>query len=343
MNTQDLILQDPEHLLELIRERAREYDFRRYLLGIARPDDYDRETHERAFRKLKIQLGTQLEAEWPERVVDFERPEVRFEIRAKREVHVVAIASPLFIGGRYLKFSREIPACRWKCTRCWGRGCKDCDGTGNVHGPSIQELIQPAALEITGGTETFFHGAGREDVDARMLGTGRPFVLEIREPRRRFPDLAELERHMNEGAGERARVERLAFAGRKQMVAAKACAAEKSYQAEVEFESEPPADLAERLAVLDGADIEQLSPTRVMRRRGEKALRIKQVIRQEILELEGQRMRWEVRAASGTYIKELISGDDGRTRPSIAELAGVPCRCTALDVTGIHWTPGWES
>src|SRR5256886_17315072 len=30
---------------------------------------------------------------------------------------------------------------------------------------------------------------GREDVDARMLGRGRPFILEIKEPRRRVIDL----------------------------------------------------------------------------------------------------------------------------------------------------------
>jgi len=33
------------------------------------------------------------------------------------------------------------------------------------------------------------HGMGREDVDARMLGRGRPFIIEIKEPRRRHFDL----------------------------------------------------------------------------------------------------------------------------------------------------------
>jgi len=38
---------------------------------------------------------------------------------------------------------------------------------------------------------------------------------------------------------------------------------------------------------------------------------------------------------SGTYIKELISGDDGRTRPSISEMIEVPCKVTELDVMEI--------
>jgi tRNA pseudouridine synthase 10 len=38
---------------------------------------------------------------------------------------------------------------------------------------------------------------------------------------------------------------------------------------------------------------------------------------------------------SGTYIKELISGDKGRTKPSISEMIGVPCNVTQLDVIKI--------
>ena len=36
-----------------------------------------------------------------------------------------------------------------------------------------------------GGVETKFSSAGREDVDVRMLGTGRPFVIEVLNPRTR--------------------------------------------------------------------------------------------------------------------------------------------------------------
>jgi tRNA pseudouridine synthase 10 len=38
---------------------------------------------------------------------------------------------------------------------------------------------------------------------------------------------------------------------------------------------------------------------------------------------------------SGTYIKELVSGDNGRTQPNISELIGVPCIVTELDVIEI--------
>ena len=42
-----------------------------------------------------------------------------------------------------------------------------------------------------------------------------------------------------------------------------------------------------------------------------------------------------VEAESGTYIKELISGDEGRTKPSISEMINNPCKVIELDVLEI--------
>jgi tRNA pseudouridine synthase 10 len=39
-----------------------------------------------------------------------------------------------------------------------------------------------------------------------------------------------------------------------------------------------------------------------------------------------------ITAETGTYIKELVHGDQGRTRPSVAELLGVACAVKSLEV-----------
>jgi len=52
--------------------------------------------------------------------------------------------------------------------------------------------------------------------------------------------------------------------------------------------------------------------------------------------LDGQTMEMTVRTDAGLYVKELISGDDGRTCPSVAEVLGVPAECAELDVLAIH-------
>ena len=39
-----------------------------------------------------------------------------------------------------------------------------------------------------------------------------------------------------------------------------------------------------------------------------------------------------LRTEAGAYIKEFISGDEGRTEPCVSRLLGVPCDCVELDV-----------
>ena len=49
-----------------------------------------------------------------------------------------------------------------------------------------------------------------------------------------------------------------------------------------------------------------------------------------------KRIELRVRAQAGTYIKELISGDNHRTYPSVSELLGVKAKVKELDVIEIH-------
>jgi len=44
----------------------------------------------------------------------------------------------------------------------------------------------------------------------------------------------------------------------------------------------------------------------------------------------------EIHGEGGLYIKELISGDEGRTEPSLAGLLGVGAEVTALDVVAVE-------
>ncbi|MDR0309867.1 MAG: tRNA pseudouridine(54/55) synthase Pus10, partial [Candidatus Methanoplasma sp.] len=125
------------------------------------------------------------------RPVEFKNPQVVACIDT-RFADVSLDIAPIFIAGRYTKYSREIPQTIWPCRACKGKGCPRCGGTGKMYQTSVQEIIGDIALEMSGGEEHFFHGMGREDIDARMLGDGRPFVLEINRPRKRDIDLDEL-------------------------------------------------------------------------------------------------------------------------------------------------------
>ena len=78
--------------------------------------------------------------------------------------------------------------------------CERCGGSGKQYEESVQELIDSVAIGATEGESSTFHGAGREDIDAKMLGTGRPFVVEIKTPKKRSVDLQILEESMNKAA-----------------------------------------------------------------------------------------------------------------------------------------------
>lgn len=73
----------------------------------------------------------------------------------------------IYLGGRYLKLSRKISQSRWLI---------DDERMGDG---SVQEIIGDVVFPCHKADSYKFHAAGREDIDVRMLGNGRPFILEI--------------------------------------------------------------------------------------------------------------------------------------------------------------------
>jgi len=342
---------DPRELAERIADATSSDEFDSFVIGFSRPasegkgsrrsDVYDREAHEAIYRPIKIAVGEELAERWPERRIDFQHPEIRIDVRDDGTIDLVR--APIFLAGRYRKLSRDIPSSRWIHHSCRGRGCDSCGWTGTLCGPSVQEIVSEPIVEWTGAEETFFHGLGREDTHARMLGDGSPFVLEVRRPRIRTVDLEGWERETNRRAAGLAEILLPAKVDRPEVRLLKEEPADKTYRAWIELEGDPPDDAEERVAALAGVDVAQYSPTRVKHRRGDDVVRHKKIFESTWLGRLGELFVWEVRASSGAYIKELVSSDDGRTRPSIAESLERPARCRFLDVLEIHWEPPWET
>jgi tRNA pseudouridine synthase 10 len=90
-------------------------------------------------------------------------------------------------------------------------------------------------------------------------------------------------------------------------------------------------DVKLSLSVLKGALISQRTPQRVAHRRADKE-RKRNVVDICLRGVEDGQYRIEVLGDAGLYIKELISGDEGRTVPSLTECIGAPAKVTALDV-----------
>jgi tRNA pseudouridine synthase 10 len=273
--------------------------------------------------------------------VDFERPHVQFVLDLDAD-RVETEINSAFVYGRYRKLEREIPQTEWPCRECDGSGrrgqepCGHCDGTGYLYDRSVEGLIAPLVEDVMDGVDTLFHGAGREDVDARMLGTGRPFVVEVKEPRRRHVDVDRLEADVNAFADGAVAVSGLRLATYEMVERVKSLEASKTYRAHVEFDTPVEADaLAAALEELDGATIQQDTPRRVDHRRAN--LTRTRAVYAASGDLEDPRHATvEIHGAGGLYVKELVSGDDGRTEPSLAGLLGVGARVTDLDVLSVE-------
>jgi len=239
---------------------------------------------------------------------------------------------PVYIYGRYLKRVRHISQTRWLCGYCEGRGCEICNFTGKKYVSSVEELIAIPAIELFRARDAKLHGAGREDVDARMLGTGRPFVLEVIEPRRRFVDLKELERAVNSQRW--IAVRELEYADSEKVNEVKMERYRKKYRAKIVFEEEVDREkLVKALESLKG-EIRQRTPVRVSHRRSDR-VRIRRLFETRLIHHTGRAAVVEFEAEAGLYIKELVSGDSGRTAPSLSEKIGIPARVERLDVIAV--------
>jgi tRNA pseudouridine synthase 10 len=345
----------------------------------------------------------------------------------------------VYIYGRYRKLTRGIPQTRWPCRMCKGRSCESCQFTGLQYEKSVQDLIGNPLLELFEAEEHAFHGMGREDIDVRCLGRGRPFVIEMKNPKKRSMNVQELEKCINEYANGDVQVSSIRESSRSEVIRIKDTPAEKSYtirfalepmsEAEfavltapldltgeddgqgkrkkkkrtekrsdrtkpiqneiivdqgyteeqlesmkkdelvvlakekklavsgtkkdlkariIEFQNQPspefdlPNDdhIITTIEALNGLKIAQRTPDRVAHRRAD-LIRRRTVFEAhspliEVNEEGNKEVEFTLRCESGTYVKETIHGDSGRTQPCLATMLKAKCRVLWLDVGDIH-------
>ncbi|MEA1998805.1 MAG: tRNA pseudouridine(54/55) synthase Pus10 [Euryarchaeota archaeon] len=281
--------------------------------------------------ELNREVGKRIEHETG-KIADFDRPDLVVILNLVTEAVELQINS-VFIYGRYRKFKRGIPQTKWLCRECRGKGCERCDFTGKMYAESVEELIGGSILEEFGGVDTVLHGSGREDIDARMLGSGRPFVMEIKEPKRRELDLKWLENKVNDENKDKVEVLELQYVKREAVAKIKNAKVDKTYRAVVSLKTSVlEEDLRSALDNLIGAVIEQRTPLRVVHRRAD-LVRKRKVYDAKLISFEVPIV--ELKCDGGLYIKELISGDNGRTIPSLSELLGTEVEVKELDVVDV--------
>ena len=231
------------------------------------------------------------------------------------------LKDPLYLKGNYNKFSREIGQSPWEIN-----GERVCVS-------SVEEEIKGIIIKKYEAEDLKFNAGGREDRDVRMLGKGRPFMLEIINPKKNMEKkLKEIEEEINKNS-KFIKIKNLEICNKEYTEHIKKAEVNKMkiYSCFVWTKKELNEEDINKLNSIKNLEVIQKTPLRVLHRR---SLMDRKKI---IYELKAEKvnkhfMILDVISSAGTYIKEFVHSDLMRTEPSIKSLLDCDVDILQLDV-----------
>ncbi|KAI4461840.1 hypothetical protein MML48_5g00009058 [Holotrichia oblita] len=185
-----------------------------------------------------------------------------------------------------------------------------------------------------------FSSSGREDCDVRCLGKGRPFYIEVLDPMKTkisFKEFRQIETEINKT--ELIGVLHMQNVDRSELTKVKEGEEEKTkdYNALCLTKDPITQEQLDKINNYGKVEILQKTPIRVLHRRP-LAIRNKTIYEMKAKPVEGKPnlIDLHLNTQAGTYVKEFVHGDFGRTIPNIGEIIGTDVDIIALDVTAIN-------
>lgn len=252
-------------------------------------------------------------------------------------VEASCVHMPVYLAGRYCKYSRLLSQTPWILN---GK---------RIMESSVQELITDVVTEHIPNEKIMFSSSGREDVDVRMLGRGRPFVLEIFKTKKTnfsVSDMEAIEQEINSNTKDIS-VSDLQVISKNMTQALKDGeeSKRKTYRALCCASRHITEDDVALVSSLKDVRLKQKTPIRVLHRRN-LAERERMVYEMSLEPLKGaedgeHRFYLHITTQAGTYIKEFVHGDFGRTVPSLGSYLNIGMDILELDVEEIDldWPP----
>eukprot|EP00939_MAST-03C_sp_MAST-3C-sp1_P003677 g3677.t1 len=235
----------------------------------------------------------------------------------------------VYVYGRYNKYLRGLSQTPWFI------------GKKRMGESSLEEEITKVVVPHFGqGAVCTFQSGGREDIDVRMLGNGRPFLLDIKNAPRiecSHDDCRRLEAEVRRSSAGAVAIRDLKFV-RPEDVNATLASMQKAAESKQKHycalvctnRSIAQSDL-DRLSSMRDLRVVQRTPLRVAHRRTMMD-REKIIYSMQCERLNETWFRLDLVASAGTYIKEFIHGDFGRTQPNIGEMLECEADILQLDV-----------
>lgn len=238
----------------------------------------------------------------------------------------------VFVAGRYNKYSRNLSQTPWLI-----------DGEKLME-TSVKEIICDHLIPHFQADDVKFSASGREDVDVRTLGKGRPFVLEFINARKVMFDenaMKTFQTNINNSTKDIA-VRDLQIVPKEDVSNLKAGEEEKKKVYSALCFSKQPLNLSllDELQQKRDLVLAQKTPVRVLHRRPI-AVRERVVHEMKAEAVDERHFRMRLTTQAGTYIKEFVHGDFGRTVPNMTTLLESETDILELDVEAVEldWPP----
>ena len=227
-------------------------------------------------------------------------------------------SSPIFLSGRYVKTVRGISQKKDKCHKCSGVGCAICNYTGAISCNSIESIIGSRMLEITKGDTSKFSWLGGEDKDSLVLGNGRPFLLQISNPKLRW---LKRELKINEN-GVCAALKQLSPPVSFQLPSHFTTKTKIIIEAEQDLSN---VRLATSLNVLENSEVSYYVKSKIVK---------KKIYSVEVQQIDEKKFVLTMIADGGLFIKQFVGGQD-YIEPNISKIVGMKCACVAFDILDV--------
>jgi len=249
--------------------------------------------------------------------IDRGHPELTILVDLDRD-EVSATAKSLFAYGRYTK-PRGVSQRRELCERCSGRGCDECRA-GYADVPSIEEVLGRRFAKQFRSSRAKFTWIGSEDIDSIVYSPGRPFVVEMKDPKlRKAPSRFTL------ATGK----------GAAKVVGVKVLKGKPSSIPSFVFKTRAFIDLLQGIGKESMPRLKKIGGATVQYRNNKGKTVYKKVYSIRV-EGRGKKLVAEIKLDGGLPVKRLVSGES--VSPSLSELAGVPLTCSRFDILKV-----WES
>lgn len=180
-------------------------------------------------------------------------------------------------------------------------------------------MIGSRLLEITKGDTWKFSWLGGEDKDSLVLGNGRPFVLQISNPKVRW---LKTELTLDENGVCAVLKQQLSLSSVK-LPSHFTTKTKITIQAEQDLTNQT---LAKLLKVLENSEVSYQVKSKIVK---------KKIYSLNAQQVDLKRFVLTMVADGGLFIKQFVGGQD-YIEPSISKLIGIRCQCVSFDILDVN-------